>query len=299
VIIDGLNISTDKVLKTNYDKAVNAGARIIIWGVSPETLTSFNKILPFPLALEPRKATSFLKLQDAPILSGLEHSDFYFSELLPRGKTALNYGMTGEMVKNATVLLTACNAEWQAWNGRPEPTKTGSVFRSELEKKGVGTTLITFNQGKSEVMIASFDFKDMSIESESPIRLMLTNLGIQFDNSIYENKRAVDLNGKLIKFKEDADGISFWVFSPRSLVDLLAEPDMPKLSLEIKEAANFSFVLNGDRRAPQKEIPLDRGWNKFEIRFKENIAENKQKIKVSFKCDYPEFFKQINSMSER
>lgn len=299
VIIDGLNISTDKVLKTKYEKAINAGARIIIWGVSPETLSSLNTILPFPLALEPRRATSFIKVQDAPILSNLEHSDFYFSELLPLEKTALNYGMTGEMVKNATVLLTACNTEWQAWNGRPEPTKTGSVFRSEMEKKGVGTTLITFNQGKSEVMIASFDFKDMPIESESPIRLMLTNLGIQFDNSIYENKRAIDLNGNLIKFKEDADGISFWVFSPRSLVDLLAEPDMPTLSLEIKEVANFNFILNGDKRAPLKEIPLDRGWNKFVIKFRENIPESKQKIKAIFKCDNMEFFKQINSMSER
>jgi hypothetical protein len=148
-------------------------------------------------------------------------------------------------------------------------------------------------------MIASFDFKDMPIESESPIRLMLTNLGIQFDNSIYENKRAVDLNGNLIKFKEDADGISFWVFSPRSLVDLLAEPDMPKLSLEIKEVANFNFILNGDKRAPLKEIPLDRGWNKFVIKFRENIPESKQKIKAVFKCDNMDFFKQINSMSER
>jgi len=148
-------------------------------------------------------------------------------------------------------------------------------------------------------MITSFDFNDMPIESESPIRLMLTNLGIQFDNSIYENKRAVDVNGNLIKFKEDANGISFWVFSPRSLIDLLAEPDMPKLSLEIREVADFNFVLNGDKDASLQEIPLDRGWNKFVIKFWGNIPENKQKIKASFKCDQPEFFKQINSITER
>jgi beta-galactosidase len=120
----------DNLKKTS----VNARARVLIWGVSPEILTELNAILQFPLALEPRKATSFIKMQDAPILSGLENSDFYFSEVLPRGKTALNYGMTGEIVRNATVLLTACNSEWQQWNNRPESSKIGSVYRSEMKK---------------------------------------------------------------------------------------------------------------------------------------------------------------------
>lgn len=299
VIIDGANLANDKLLKAMYQKAITVGARIVIWGVSPEALSALNTLLPTTLALEPRRATSFLKLQDAPVLSRLEHSDFYFSELLPRGKTALTYGLTGDLVKNATILLSACNTEWQTWNNRPEPSKTGSVYRSEMQPKNTGNALVSFTQGKSEVLLSSFDFRDMSVESESPIRLMLTNLGVKFDNSVYESKRAVDAAGNVIRFKEEPDGISFWVFSPRSLVDLLAEPNIPKLNLEIKDVVGYNFVLNNDRKAPLKEIPLERGWNKFTIRFKENVAENKQKFKANFTCDQPEFLKLINSMSER
>lgn len=96
------------------------------------------------------------------------------------------------------------------------------------------------------MMLASFDFQDMTVESESPIRLMLSNLGVHFDNSIHESNRAVDVNGNLIKFKDQPEGIGVWVFSPRSLVDLLAEPNLPKLSIDVQNVADFSFLFNGN-----------------------------------------------------
>jgi beta-galactosidase len=140
----------------------------------------------------------------------------------------------------------------------------------------------------------------MPVESETPIRLMLANLGVKFDNSIHESKRAVDVNGNVIRFKEDPDGISFWMFSPRSLTDLLSEPDIPKLSLKIQNAKNFKIKLNMDKKAiPEANIPLERGWNKITITFKENVEENIRNIKLNFKTDQPEFFKEIDSMIER
>jgi len=165
-------------------------------------------------------------------------------------------------------------------------------------KKGAGAVLISFKQEKSDVLLSSFDFQDNTIESETAIRLMLLNMGVQYDNSIHENKRAVDENGNLIKFKDEPEDISFWVFIPRSLEDLLAEPDMPKLSLDIQDAKDFTLGLNG-RNSSLKDIPLERGCNKFEIKFRGNIPENKQNIKANLKCDQPIFLKQIASMIER
>jgi len=298
VIIDGLALQSENTLKDIYKKSVNAGARVLIWGVSLETVSQLNGILPYPLTLDSRKSSSFIKLEDAPILSGLENSDFYFSEVLPRGKTAMNYGMEGEMVKHSTILLSACNTDWQCWNNRPEPTKTAGVFKSEQEKKGAGTVLITYKQKKSDVMLASFDFQDMILESESPIRLMLSNLGVKFDNSVHESKRALDTNGNLVNFKDEPDGLSFWVFSPRSLVDLLAEPDLPKLSMNVLNVKDFNPELNGEN-TDLNNIPLERGWNKFVIKFNQNIADNKQDIKVILITDRNEFFKQIDSITER
>jgi beta-galactosidase len=108
----------------------------------------------------------------------------------------------------------------------------------------------------------------------------------------------VDVNGNLIKFKDESEGISFWVFSPRSLVDLLAEPDLPKLSMNALNVKDFNLELNGKNIA-LNNIPLERGWNKFVIKFTQNVTENKQNIKVILITDRNEFFKQIDSITER
>ena len=307
VVIDGSSIQSynvdlknEKLVKEMYIKSINAGANVLIWGVTQESLADLKEFLPYPFEIEARKATSFVKLQDAPILSRLENSDFYFSELLPKGKTAMNFGLKGELVQQSTVLLSACNTDWQQWNKRPESSKTASVYRSETEEKGAGEVLISFKHSKSDVILASFNFEDMPVESETPIRLMLANLGVKFDNSIHESKRAVDVNGNIIGFKDDPDGISFWMFSPRSLTDLLSEPDIPKLSLKIQNVKNFKIKLNMDKKTiPEANIPLERGWNKITITFKENVEENIRNIKLKFKTDQPEFFKEIDSMIER
>lgn len=74
--------------------------------------------------------------------------------------------------------------------------------------------------------------------------------------------------------KDCAVYLSFWLFSPRSLVNLLLEPNMPRLDLEFAVDDKLAVYVNGnlldnavkrqDNPAlPQRieGIPLEKGWN--------------------------------------
>jgi len=84
----------------------------------------------------------------------------------------------------------------------------------------------------------------------------------------------------LLGSKEFASALlSFWVYSPRSLVNLLAEPDMPELDMFGGGDDGFEISLNGksiataNREGPLtkdefkfRSIPLEKGWNHFVVR---------------------------------
>lgn len=68
--------------------------------------------------------------------------------------------------------------------------------------------------------------------------------------------------------------LSFWLFSPRSMVDLLIEPNMPRLDLEFAADDRLAVYINGkavdaqvrdqkDGQWPHRMegIPLEKGWN--------------------------------------
>lgn len=83
---------------------------------------------------------------------------------------------------------------------------------------------------------------------------------------------------------------SFWVYSPRSLSNLLLEPDMPKINLDLKTANESELYLNGKllpiKQASSTEkayhaIPLEKGWNHITIRSVANTADWKINVRIS------------------
>jgi beta-galactosidase len=68
--------------------------------------------------------------------------------------------------------------------------------------------------------------------------------------------------------------LSFWVFSPRPLDDLLIEPDVPKVDLTVNAISGARIWLNNkqvgdfsnDSQTQCKELPLQQGWNFFLIK---------------------------------
>lgn len=103
--------------------------------------------------------------------------------------------------------------------------------------------------------------------------------------------------------------LSFWVFSPRSLVNLLAEPDMPQLDMIAGADDGFVLYLNGKEiyrdiipSGLNKEehviekLPLEKGWNHFLI--KSTQLGGEWQFSAYFKSDKKEFLRQLGSSLE-
>jgi beta-galactosidase len=92
--------------------------------------------------------------------------------------------------------------------------------------------------------------------------------------------------------------LSFWIFSPRSLVDLLVEPDMPKLNITVEGRTGVNAYIDGtaitmnERRL--ENMPLKEGWNHFLLRL-EKQAAREWRVKVQLNSDNQTFFKQVKS----
>jgi beta-galactosidase len=74
-------------------------------------------LLPYPLELTERKATSFIKKADDPFIGLLNNKDYYFTELTRQ--PVMQNGLAGEIVQHGKVILEACNTDWSRWNSRP------------------------------------------------------------------------------------------------------------------------------------------------------------------------------------
>lgn len=374
IIIDGKYPPIDQKMLPEIKQGMEVGARILVWGVSPESLNDLNKILPYKLELSERKATSFVKRQDVPMLQGLTNADFYFSELLAKGETAMNYGLCGEFIKHAQTWLTACNTDWQRWNYQSETTKTANVYRSELETKGSEVVLASANYQKSQLIISTLDLKSLKQESDVIKRVVFINLGAQISNEVTSSMKSLDVNGKLqtalicgafntaAKSTEEmlnfnfinnenelkpllgdltegkrwvlvnatntgiidirnsqisgsnenaAVYISFWLFSPRSMVNLLAEPDMPHLDLLIGAEKGVALFINGSLIEKKTSIefikdenkipnlPLDKGWNHILLKVVRGSGEGLWETNVKFESNSPEYMKLLLSAVAR
>ncbi|MDL2303012.1 glycoside hydrolase family 2 [Dysgonomonas sp. OttesenSCG-928-D17] len=366
VIIDGNNPPANTKVQTNKIRnAIEVGAKIFIVGVNPQTKDFVNTILPYNISLEERKATSFLKQGTPTLLQGLDHSDFYFSELIPREKTAMNYGLTGDFVLKSAILLRACNTDWQRWNYRPETSKTGNVFRSERETKGSDVVIASLKSGRAEIILSTLDLSEIALETRPLFTRILTNLGAVVSNDNIKDMQALDKNaslqralvlGPLSKQSQNAgellstdyiDGestlnphlnttsdnqlwkvaacdtkgiftlskpdrdripvayISFWLYSPRSLSNLLAEPDMPSMDMYIDTEDSFIVYMNGNQII-YKEVPADtthkvanimpdKGWNHIMIKLVNPKNNSQIKTAVRFNSEDKNFMKQILS----
>ncbi|MGB4415510.1 MAG: sugar-binding domain-containing protein [Paludibacter sp.] len=370
VIVDGTNPPEDEKIQQMVRNAITTGSKVLVWGVDPSSLIVLNKILPYQLELGERKANSFIKMKDVAILQGLNNAEFYFSELLLREKTAMNYGLTGDFAQKATTILAASGTNWQKWNYQAETTKTANVFRSELETHGPETAIAELNERNAHIVILALDFSHLREESELIIRVMLSNLGAAFDNDKTSGVKAIDNDGRLqtalicgsfnsgskslsemlnypfisnekelkpllgtisgnchwvlanakkegiidIRNTQIADSkenatvyISFWVLSPRSLINLLAEPDMPKLDMFIGTEKGFAVFVNGnhivskecERFAPDsnkiENLPLEKGWNHFLIKAVKGSGEGSWNFNLRLQSNSIEYMKQILS----
>lgn len=348
IVIDGSAPDASLQSKQRIEQCLKNGGKVLVWGVSPQSLEKLNQLLPYQLELNERKATSFIKKQNDRMVGTLDNKDFYFSELIKQ--PVMQYGLGGEIVKKGTVLLEACNTDWNRWNGQGENIKTASVLRSEREAKPQGAALIKVQVGAGQLYLSAFDLLLLKSEGEELSKILMQNLGVVLKNvpvnsrkalspegnleqailirtkdiqakeigslnnqqftSKYESvgqpdliRTAMDGNFDLSKFSDSDVFLSFWVYSPRSMVNLLVEPDMPKLDLSIEGRQNKNVYVNGTLFANEvppgneklENLPLEKGWNHLLIQLTREPEFRRWRTRIALESNKKDYLQQVKS----
>ena len=171
------------------------------------------------------------------------------------------------------------------------------------------------NKKGGEIIVSTIDFSQIANETSKLVSQMLSNLGATFSDSKADEVKALDEQGSLhriiangkpatakngkIDLPASCKEFSFWVYSPRSLVDLLAEPNMPVLDMVSEGKVELS--LNGKNMSERSKdsktfsvLPLDKGWNKFTVN-----TGGSRGVKIRFECkNQPKFMKELLSSIE-
>ncbi len=341
IIIDGKTANLSQLEKQSIVHFANSGGKVLVWGILPKMLPQINDILPHPLELTERQATSFLVKTPDEFVAGLEHKNFYFTELTRQ--PVMIHGLGGKLVETSSILVEACNTDWSRWNSRPEYLKTASVYRSELENKPSGAAIVKVKIGKGEMYINNIDLLTLGSEGDSLCKTMLTNLGILLNESLVNEGQVLSLHGNLTSvgllkdcrfnevgkmsndefikvYKEKNNPIkikyanvddyfdfdhhaqvclSFWIYSSRSLTDLLVEPDMPKLNLLIEGNHKTKVSINGrvfftaTQESRIENLPLEKGWNHIILQLNSQGEGSHWKTKVRFESNQENFLNQL------
>ena len=292
LIVDGSTSLSDKALKEikAYQKK---GAHLWIANPTPATITSLQSLLPADLQLDHLKRSSFLPTQQG-WTSGLRNSDFYFCEL--QNEDVAQYTLKGDFVNRGMVMLNACKTDWRKWNKRPEELKTAAILRSENET--VEALPVMVENGKVVVTTLA-DFAN-SEKGYNTFAAILRNAGIPHsDMAVNPAELFFERDGKLMfptiardRLMADGEGYKmvFYVYSNRPLDDLLIEPNVPKLTLEVNTQDAKLWIgdkqqmsaINQTGKSEFHEIPLQQGWNKLTLTIPGNA---KLGFEASFRCD--------------
>ena len=297
LFIDGTNVPA-KPDRTTIEKVTANGGTVIVWGVQSGSLSGLNELLPAKLELQARKASSLVTETPDAITNGITTADLYFSEMRPAEIT--EQALAGPLVKQSQILLKACETDWLKWNKQPEYAKTGMVLRSELEAKPAGAVMISQPMGKGKLIVTTLPVAPRVDKAERAMRLLLANMGVAMADS--SHGKPLSKNAELTN---DALSQDFWILSPRSLDDLLIEPNIPMVNLEITASNGIQVWLNDKQiinttqggKAIANTLRLHQGWNHLVIRATGN--GEKGSISGRLTCNQPAFLKDLESAFEK
>jgi beta-galactosidase len=156
-----------------------------------------------------------------------------------------------------------------------------------------------------------FSNDPISEEEFTKVKLGVKTAGLYWNILSADGDGIFQLHKLKLNSKRDCIGyLSFWMYSPRSLTDLLIEPNMPRLDMHFGVDDALAFSVNGkvvkeyqrvgayaEDEFTYEGIPLEKGWNHVLIKVGQGGGE--WSAKVRFSCTKPEFFKQIKTVVDR
>jgi len=90
--------------------------------------------------------------------------------------------------------------------------------------------------------------------------------------------------------------LSFWIYSPKSLDNLLLDPHLPTARLEVVGAAATQVWLGTKRLGADATLPLQQGWNHVLIKSIGSIGNG---IGIRIVANQPEFLSQLRGALEK
>ena len=175
LFVDGANPPGSAAGPAIQEVLANKGT-VAFWNVGPGNTGALNALLPLPLDVTARSASSLLCANPSPVTAGLTAADLYYSELVP--PEVITAGLAGPLVDQCTVLLKACDTDWLRWNQQCEEGKTVMILRSERESKPSGVALIQKKIGEGTLLVTTLPSAPRLIEHEKTVRTILANLGL-------------------------------------------------------------------------------------------------------------------------
>lgn len=339
LFVDGAN-PPSSLVKPTIDSALGQGRTVVVWGARTETLEALNALLPHPLELTSRTASSLIAEADR-LTAGLGPAALYFSEEDP--STILKGGLGGPLLKGARVLLQAPNVDWRKWNGQAETVKTSMVLRSEREAKDPGVAMAVIQVGPGRLVLIGLPTFPATAKAEALNRALLGNLGLavgpanRSQNALDEEgnvTRVLSLGplaatasddslpsfGREISVGNEFEGsrwseagfagkeglpvskgrtyLSFWIYCPISLDELLLDPHLPKVSLRIDNADLTKIWLDDKLTAmegPLAALSLRQGWNHLLIRLDRRMDEGRVRLRLT--STQPEFLRRLRGVA--
>jgi len=183
-------------LKNATDTTLAGGGTVWIWNITPSGAKALSTLLGHELLAEPRVASSFVTQGNDPLLAGLGNADLYFSE--DDDWKQMSYGLDGDLMSGAEILLEACPADWRKWNYKGEPVKTAALYRSESETTGSWTVIATRQAGNGRIILCNLDPEVDSPKKAAVLARLFRNEGVQVDQIAAQNG-FIDMKGRLVR----------------------------------------------------------------------------------------------------
>jgi len=199
LLLDGSQIADERQasqLKNAVDKMLGQGGTVWIWNINPAGAKCLSGWFGGELVASPRIASSFVVKQNDALLAGLDNAGLYFSEGDDWRQMA--FGLGGNFLQDAQVVLEACPADWRKWNYQGEPVKTAALFRSEVENPAprVAIAIRPLKQGR--VILCNLSPEIDSIAKARFVEQLFRNEGIPIERIAMQND-FIDFGGRLVK----------------------------------------------------------------------------------------------------